>query len=125
MVHHFEKVYLPQNVHFRRQLRRVSQQARKQQPSLPIDFDLLPVITGPQQNLSLALVRRILWLHGRKLLFFLRPDAQRIYSGAQSVYARDIKLSAAVFLQNLEKWSGDLETTLLVDLRRTVAPQLH
>src|SRR5204862_5601266 len=71
MVHYFQVVQVPKDVHVSLGLRCFAQHGRNQQPSLPIQLHRLPVITSPHQKLSLCPVRA---RHLRQLAFNLRPN---------------------------------------------------
>src|SRR5207249_257324 len=62
--------------------------------------------------------------HLGELVFDLRPNFHRINPCRLTAGAGDVKLVPEL-LQLLEKHRGYLQTTLLVHLGRTVAPQLH
>src|SRR5579871_4383790 len=48
VIHDFQVVQLPEDIHLGLQLRRFPEHPGKQQPALPVHFDLLPEIAGPQ-----------------------------------------------------------------------------
>src|SRR5215469_10238615 len=121
VIHHFEVIELPKNVHVALRLRRLSQNRRQQNPPLPVHLNHLSEIAGPHQKLALGRVRA---RHLRELVLDLSPHLQRINQRHFTGLAGNVELIAVLF-ERLQKLGGDLQTTLLVHLRRRVASQFH
>src|SRR6516162_6084948 len=121
VIHHFEVIELPKNVHVALRLCRLSQNRRQQNPPLSVHLNHLPEIAGPHEKLAL---RRVRAGHLRELVLDLSPHLQRVNQRHFTGLAGNVELIAVPF-ERLEKLGGDLQTTLFVHLRRRVAPQFH
>src|SRR5215472_16740922 len=74
VIHHFEVIELPKNVHVALRLCRLSQNRRQQNPPLSVHLNHLPEIAGPHQKLAL---RRVRAGHLRELVLDLSPHLRR------------------------------------------------
>src|SRR6267378_276559 len=121
VVDHLQVIQRPQHRHVTLRLRRFPQHCGQQDAPLPIHLHRLPEIAGPQQKLALNRVRA---RQLRQLVFNLAPYFHGVDAYGFPCWAGDVEL-VAKFLQTVEKYGGYLQTSLLVHLGWTVAPQFH
>src|SRR5260370_15526021 len=105
MVRDFQVIQVPKYVHVSLGLRRLAQNGRQQQSSLPIQLHRLPVVARSHQELPLRAVRA---RHLRQLVLDFRPNLHRVNLGRLTGRAGDVKL-APILLQFLQKHGAPLQ----------------
>src|SRR5262245_59506053 len=117
---HDQVIDVPRHDDVGRQPRRVAQDLRNQNASLPIERSVLAEVVDALEKLPLGAVNR---RQRRELLLERLPDRQRIDEDFAVVQRGHEKLRTEGFLDLLSKERRNLQATLLVETGRRTSPK--